>query len=197
MNKIDEIALRVAAEIGAVSYSPPPFRAVRGYSFTYDDLWRFTRALVADPELLAELSKDAEPSLYRWKSGHNFEYQFSEQRENAPEYATKYFTHPAPVIASEQKPEWSYCPECGSEEIHYEEGDHKQCNNCHQEWFSTIDYSNTVKLNLQQLFTSPPNITDIEQRTAEAIAKMIQGWSCTNGPSIAEAIRSGKWREYL
>ena len=57
MNKIDEIALRVASEIGAVSYSPPPFRAVRGYSFTYDDLWRFTRALVADPELLAELRK--------------------------------------------------------------------------------------------------------------------------------------------
>ena len=47
------------------------------------------------------------------------------------------------------------------------------------------------------LFTSPPNTADIEQRVAEACAKMIQGWSCTNGPSIAEAIRLGKWREYL
>ena len=51
--------------------------------------------------------------------------------------------------------------------------------------------------NLEPLFTLPPTAEQIEQATAEAIAKMIQGWSCTNGPSIAEAIRSGKWREYL
>ena len=148
--------------------------------------------------LLAELSKDVEPSLYRWKTGHNFEYQFSEQRENAPEYATKYFTHPAPVIASEQKPEWSYCPECGSEEIHYEEGDHKQCNNCHQEWFSTIDYSNTVKLNLQQLFTSPPNITDIEQRVAEAIEKLCveNHGKGDDAACCAYDIREGQWRKF-
>lgn len=51
--------------------------------------------------------------------------------------------------------------------------------------------------NLEPLFTLPPTAEQIEQATAEAIAKMIQGWSCTNGPSIAEAIRLGKWREYL
>ena len=105
----------------------------------------------------------------------------------------------APVIASEQKPEWSYCPECGSEEIHYEEGDHKQCNNCHQEWFSTIDYSNTVKLNLQQLFTSSPNTADIEQRVAEACEKLCveNHGKGDDAACCAYDIREGKWREYL
>ncbi len=57
----------------------------------------------------------------------------------------------------EQEPvAWIYCPECGSEEIHYEEGRYKQCANCHQEWFSDIDYSDVVQSNLSKLFTAPP-----------------------------------------
>ena len=46
---------------------------------------------------------------------------------------------------------WSYCPECGCEELHHEEGEHKQCANCHQEWFSDIDYSEVVRGNLARL----------------------------------------------
>ena len=46
---------------------------------------------------------------------------------------------------------WSYCPECGCEELHHEEGEHKQCANCHQEWFSDINYSEVVRGNLQKL----------------------------------------------
>jgi hypothetical protein len=39
---------------------------------------------------------------------------------------------------------WGYCPECGSKEIHHEEGTHKQCKLCSQEWFSDVDYSGVV-----------------------------------------------------
>ena len=43
---IKEIALRVAEESGAVGYSPAPLRAVRGYSFTYEQLQNFAEALI-------------------------------------------------------------------------------------------------------------------------------------------------------
>jgi hypothetical protein len=43
---------------------------------------------------------------------------------------------------------WEYCPECGSEQIHYEEGDHKQCADCYQEWFADMDYSHVVRVHL-------------------------------------------------
>ena len=43
---------------------------------------------------------------------------------------------------------WEYCPECGSEQIHLEEGDHKQCADCYQEWFADMDYSNVVRVHL-------------------------------------------------
>jgi hypothetical protein len=46
---------------------------------------------------------------------------------------------------------WSYCPECGSEDLQHEKGEHKQCANCHQEWFSDIDYSEVVRVNLARL----------------------------------------------
>ena len=51
---------------------------------------------------------------------------------------------------------WSYCPECGCEELHHEEGEHKQCANCLQEWFSDIDYSEVVRGNLAKLKASQP-----------------------------------------
>ncbi len=51
---------------------------------------------------------------------------------------------------------WSYCPECGCEELHHEEGEHKQCANCHQEWFSDLDYSEVVRGNLARLKAEQP-----------------------------------------
>jgi hypothetical protein len=44
---------------------------------------------------------------------------------------------------------WAYCPECGSQDLHHEEGEHKQCAKCYQEWFSDIDYSEVVRANLE------------------------------------------------
>lgn len=60
-----------------------------------------------------------------------------------------------PVPAQQVATEWEYCPECGSEDIHYEEGRHKQCNNCHQEWYSDIDYTEVVMGNLAKRFAQP------------------------------------------
>ena len=47
---------------------------------------------------------------------------------------------------------WGYCPECGEVKIHHQEGNHKQCAACYQEWFSDLDYSETVHSNLSALF---------------------------------------------
>jgi len=133
------------------------------------------------------------------------------------------FTHPAPVIASEQKPV-DVVPPAWTNLIEYVLQDDlhnsltprvvdiaytafmlaKQPNiedGGNSDWFndtkpSVMEAIAKLRKDLVE-FTRPPNTADIEQRTAEAIAKMIQGWSCTNGPSIAEAIRSGKWKEYL
>ena len=64
-----------------------------------------------------------------------------------------------------QKPkptkEWSYCPECGSEYVRHHEGEHKQCANCHQEWFSDIDYTDVVRKHLSSKFS----FKDAEQQT--------------------------------
>lgn len=57
--------------------------------------------------------------------------------------------------AAEQQPAsrpWSYCPECGSEHVQHHEGEHKQCANCHQEWFSGTDYTDVVRKHLAGKF---------------------------------------------
>ena len=61
-----------------------------------------------------------------------------------------------PVVERQEPVAWTYCPECGSEDLHHEQGEHKQCANCHQEWFSDIDYSEVVRGNLEKLKASPP-----------------------------------------
>lgn len=95
------------------------------------------------------------------------------------------FTHPAPVIASEQKP------------YAYEHSD------------GSIDklFDSMAK----KLFTSPPNTADIEQRTAEAVAKMAEDKDvertdyCMHVYEEGEQyksdliadIKASKWRGYL
>ena len=86
---------------------------------------------------------------------------------------------------------WSYCPECGCEETHHEEGKHKQCANCHQEWFSDIDYSEVVRGNLQKLKAEQPApvfavIPDVD-RLAQIIRK-VDGSHNLGAGSLAEAI---------
>ena len=55
MPNIKEIALNIADKSGAVAYSPAPLRAVRGYSFTFEQLQNFAEALIA------ELAKENDP----------------------------------------------------------------------------------------------------------------------------------------
>jgi uncharacterized Zn finger protein len=44
---------------------------------------------------------------------------------------------------------WLYCPECGSKESESIYGkDSQSCDNCGQEWFPSIDYSEVVRKNL-------------------------------------------------
>ena len=80
----------------------------------------------------------------------------------------------APVIASEQKPVAEYV---GASVIQV-----------------IADYIEPGT----KLFTSPPNTAEIEQRVAEACAKLAE---CDHPPEttsvVSEIIRSGKWREYL
>lgn len=63
----------------------------------------------------------------------------------------------ATPTSGEQVVGWTFCPECGCEEIRYEEGRHKQCANCGQEWFSDLNYLDVTAKNLRRLFVAPPS----------------------------------------
>ena len=83
---IKEIALKIAEESGAVGYSPAPLRAVRGYSFTYEQLQNFAEALIESYK--AELLKEAgEPVGCRYKD-HNGHWCFMDKQygNNEPLY---------------------------------------------------------------------------------------------------------------
>lgn len=111
----------IAEESGAVAYSPAPLRAVRGYSFTFEQLQNFAEALIA------ELAKGNEP-----------------------------------VCTAAMLDEWFLAK-------------------------SGLD----PKL---PIYTIPPTVSQIEQETAEACAKMLDSMYVTERG--AEAIRSGAWKEF-
>ena len=70
---------------------------------------------------------------------------------------------------------WNSCPECGSSEIAHEEGDHKQCAGCGQEWFSDINYSSVVQKNLARLYIR----SDALRRAVGALEKIkLQSEDC-------------------
>src|SRR3546814_13959293 len=46
MTKLSADSIKLAMSFGAVSYSPAPMRAVRGLSFTYEQLDGFAQAIV-------------------------------------------------------------------------------------------------------------------------------------------------------
>lgn len=93
--------------------------------------------------------------------------------------------HGKPAAQHQGEPvAWSYCPECGCEELHHEEGEHKQCANCHQEWFSDINYSEVVRGNLQKLKSEQPAPVAAESSCT----------SCDGSGEYTDAI--GCWRGY-
>lgn len=57
----------------------------------------------------------------------------------------------------ELKPDWYFCPECGSLVNRFldrdeEGGKHYQCERCYQEWYSDIDYTDCVQSNLSSMW---------------------------------------------
>lgn len=66
---------------------------------------------------------------------------------------------------------WGHCPECGCKEVRHEEGTRKQCAQCHQEWFSHIDYSDVVAKHLAGRYRDKDKIIQrLEQQLAERAA---------------------------
>ncbi len=180
---IEEIALRVAQQL--CSEQPPAMQYGVNAEFTIN----FAHAI------LAELSKDAEPSFWQWQDS-DYVHHFTTNPTKAPEYATKYFTHPAPVIASEQKPV-AYLSRhfaSGTLDLDIEGAGSKDG------WSAAFP-----------VFTSPPNTADIEQRVAEACAKMADDKDvertdyCMHVYEEGEQyksdliadIKASKWKEYL
>ena len=56
---------------------------------------------------------------------------------------------------------WPYRPECGSEKIRHQEGEHKQCAVCHQEWFAGVDYSDFVRKHLSGKYADKDQVIEI------------------------------------
>lgn len=75
----------------------------------------------------------------------------------------------------EQEPvAWKYCPECGCEEIHHQEGCHKQCSNCYQEWFSDMDYTDVVRQHLAGKFRDKDAAIEAANQRADAAERIAQ-----------------------
>lgn len=70
-------------------------------------------------------------------------------------------------------PKWRYCPECGSDEVRHQEGEHKQCAACHQEWFSDIDYSDTVRVHLAGKYIDKDATIDRLRAEVRALRKTL------------------------
>lgn len=69
---------------------------------------------------------------------------------------------------------WKFCPECGCEEIHHQEGDRKQCANCHQEWFSDMDYTDVVRTHLAGKFRDKDAVIEAATKRADAAEQMLR-----------------------
>ena len=104
-----------------------------------------------------------EPVAWRYNSNGDWIYKDRKVWDDAePLYA-------APVQPLKQEPvPWEYCPECGSLDVQHEEGNHKQCARCFQEWFSDVDYSDVVQQNLNRLYAAP-----VEPVKQEPVAKVV------------------------
>lgn len=86
-------------------------------------------------------------------TGHHFDVGTIETAKAAAQadYATRILSAIDATTIERLTAEWTFCPECGSEEVRYEEGRHKQCAACGQEWFSDLNYVDVVQKNLCRL----------------------------------------------
>lgn len=96
---------------------------------------------------------------------------------------------------------WTYCPECGCEEIHHQQGRHKQCAECHQEWFSDLDYSDVVRGHLKKLKAErPAPVSVVLPERLQQVLKFLDGAENLDGHWFGEPHPSGRkywWRAEL
>ena len=139
-----------------------------------------TREIDADTTDLFPVGSEADPSkllacIY-FKDGSAIQQTIDVLREMQIEIG-----YAAPVQPVKQEPmAWMYCPECGSLDVRYEDGNHKQCASCAQEWFSDIDYSDVVRQNLNRLHAAPVDAKAIRAEALDEAAK----WFETNGANM-------------
>lgn len=112
--------------------------------------------------------------------------------------------------AQDEREPWTYCPECGSDEVRHQEGEHKQCARCHQEWFSDIDYTDVVRGHLatrpaqteQQPFAyaDPSDLNRMEKYGQACMTVWRDKQDCVSEPlflraaPIAQTAPQGKFR---
>mgnify|MGYP003503736101 CR=1 FL=1 len=174
MNKIDEIALRVAEEQTRLAGEDP--------TNMWDDE---TKKFIVDyaHALLAELSKDAAPKAYWHETETGLHCVNTQPPSGQIGWKTiPLFTHPAPVIASEQKPVAWY----DGNKFYANEDSASMC--C-----ADMD-------NLKPVFTSLPNTAEIEQ-VVEAFIMKFKRHVGGDGEfwlhELEDFCEDGKWREYL
>jgi putative hemolysin len=112
-----------------------------------------------------------------WTDVSHDVYEFVEPQYRRIVYAAPTSDQQAGAVAAA----WAYCPECGSEEIRYEEGGHKQCAICHQEWWTDVDYSDVVRKHLHEWkYGAAP--AAIEQAGAQPAESGVVGWQNRMAP---------------
>lgn len=123
-------------------------------------------------------------------------------RWSAKEWDGHSHWHPAPAAQPQGEPvAWTYCPECGCEEIHHQQGRHKQCAECHQEWFSDLDYSDVVRGHLKKLKAErPAPVSVVLPERLQQVLKFLDGAENLDGHWFGEPHPSGRkywWRAEL
>lgn len=82
-----------------------------------------------------------ESTKRRWDSGHL--YEGAQHLAAALEEIDRLRAEAVRVVVP-----WEYCPECGSDRIQRGDGTQNFCKDCHQEWYTDIDYTDVVRQNL-------------------------------------------------
>ena len=191
MNKIDEIALRVKLRSILKHHGIGPDGVIEG------DLMA----------AFAELSKDAEPAGYqrrlRYKTDAQWEqcatHEATDFWDVRPEYEyRKIFTHPANTAEIEQR--ISELETINAKlkleaQIHAQEA--TTANATIAEIYQFVTGSTGEPGNWNGAIPVKEKFAEIEQRVAEACAKLNEDYFPHKSPLVNTAIRSGKWREYL
>jgi len=85
---------------------------------------------------------------------------------------------------------WTFCPECGTTEVHYEEGRHHFCR-CGQEWFSDLNYSSVISANLGKWMSERDESRAEVKRLRDALAHFAV-LGCSDGNCMFRDSKGGQ-----